>query len=101
MAVFPFFVVVKISTSSGTPGTKTLFICCRFSIITPYKSRLRFEDIKELAEQIEKPPQHIKVDALWNVYAALEKSKVKSVNAPHITSDAQPKRTCCLGFADC
>ena len=54
---------------------------------TPYKSRLRFEDIKELAEQIEKPPRHIKVDALWNAYAALDKSKVKGVNAPHILTD--------------
>ncbi len=54
---------------------------------TPYKSRLRFEDIKELAEKIDKPPQSMKVDALWNAYAALEKSKVKKVTAPHILTD--------------
>ena len=54
---------------------------------SPYKSRLRFEDIKELAAQIEKPPRHIKVDALWYAYATLEKSKVKGVNAPHILTD--------------
>ncbi|MCK5230870.1 MAG: hypothetical protein KAR13_11425, partial [Desulfobulbaceae bacterium] len=54
---------------------------------TPYKARLRFEDIKELAGQIEKPPRHFRVDNLWNAYAALEKSKVKGVNAPHILTD--------------
>jgi len=53
----------------------------------PYKARLRFEDIKELAGQIEKPPRYFKVDNLWNAYAALEKSKVKGVNAPHILTD--------------
>jgi hypothetical protein len=30
---------------------------------TPYKSRLRFEDIKELAGLIEKPPHHFRVDS--------------------------------------
>ncbi len=54
---------------------------------TPYRARLRFEDIKELAGQIAKPPRHFKVDNLWNAYAALEKSKVKGVNAPHILTD--------------
>jgi type I restriction enzyme R subunit len=54
---------------------------------TPYKARLRFEDIKELPGQIEKPPLHFRVDNLWNAYAALEKSKVKGVNAPHILTD--------------
>jgi type I restriction enzyme R subunit len=54
---------------------------------TPYKARLRFEDIKELAGQIGKPPHHFQVDNLWNAYAALEKSKVKGVNAPHILTD--------------
>ncbi len=54
---------------------------------TPYKSRLRFEDIKELAEQIDKPPRYMKVDALWNAYAALEKSKVRKGSAPYILTD--------------
>ncbi|MHB1348731.1 MAG: type I restriction endonuclease subunit R [Desulfobulbaceae bacterium] len=54
---------------------------------TPYKARLRFEDIKELAGRIEKPPHHFRVDNLWNAYAALEESKVKGVNAPHILAD--------------
>lgn len=53
----------------------------------PYKSRLRFEDIKELAGMIEKPPHHFRVDSLWDAYAALEKAKVKGANAPHILTD--------------
>lgn len=54
---------------------------------TPYKARLRFENIRELAGLIEKPPSPLRVDRLWNAYAALEKSKVKGVNAPHILTD--------------
>ncbi|MBE0586350.1 MAG: DEAD/DEAH box helicase family protein, partial [Desulfofustis sp.] len=53
----------------------------------PYKTRLRFEDIKELAGLIEKPPHHFRVDKLWDAYAALEKSKVKGANTPHILTD--------------
>lgn len=53
----------------------------------PYKSRLRFEDVKELAALIEKPPHHFRVDSLWDAYAALEKAKVKGANAPHILTD--------------
>jgi type I restriction enzyme R subunit len=53
----------------------------------PYKSRLRFEDIKELAGMIEKPPHHFRVDNLWDAYATLEKAKVKGANGPHILTD--------------
>lgn len=53
----------------------------------PYKSRLRFEDIKDLAGLIEKPPHHFRVDSLWDAYAALEKVKVKGANGPHILTD--------------
>ncbi|MBU0483576.1 MAG: DEAD/DEAH box helicase family protein [Proteobacteria bacterium] len=53
----------------------------------PYKSRLRFEDIKELAGLIEKPPHHFRVDSLWDGYATLEKARVKGANGPHILTD--------------
>jgi type I restriction enzyme R subunit len=39
----------------------------------PYKARLKFEDVKDLADRIEKPPHLWRVDSLWNAYAALEK----------------------------
>ena len=53
----------------------------------PYKQRLRYEDIKDLASRIEKPPHQWRVDNLWNAYAALEKSRVKGASAPHILTD--------------
>jgi len=54
---------------------------------TPYKSRLRFEQIKELASIIEKPPYLWRVDRLWEAYAALEKSKVRGASAQKILTD--------------
>jgi type I restriction enzyme R subunit len=53
----------------------------------PYKARLRFEEIKALAQLIEKPPYSWKIDRLWEAYAALEKAKVKGASAPHILTD--------------
>ncbi len=53
----------------------------------PYKSRLRFEQIKELASIIEKPPYLWGVDRLWNAYAALERSKVRGASAQKILTD--------------
>ncbi len=53
----------------------------------PYKSRLRFEQIRELASIIEKPPYLWRVDRLWNAYAALEKSKVRGASAQKILTD--------------
>lgn len=52
-----------------------------------YKTRLKYEQVKELASLIEKPPYFWKVDNLWNAYAALEKSKVRGASAPHILTD--------------
>jgi len=53
----------------------------------PYKERLRFEQIKELASLIEKPPYQWRIDRLWEAYAALEKSKVRGASAQHILTD--------------
>lgn len=53
----------------------------------PYRTRLRFEQIKELASIIEKPPHHLRVDRLWNAYAVLEKSKVRGASAEKILTD--------------
>ncbi|GAG55919.1 unnamed protein product, partial [marine sediment metagenome] len=53
----------------------------------PYKSRLRFEDIKELANTINKPPHHWTEDNLWAAYAALEKSKVRGAGGARIMTD--------------
>ena len=53
----------------------------------PYKARLRYDDIKELANQIKRPPYLMEVGRLWNAYAALEKSKVKGAGAQRLITD--------------
>jgi type I restriction enzyme R subunit len=53
----------------------------------PYKHRLTFEAVKELADTIEKPPYLWNESQLWNAYAALEKSKVKGASGRRILTD--------------
>ncbi len=53
----------------------------------PYKQRLRFDDIKDLANAIEKPPYLWNESQLWQAYAALEKSKVKGASGKRILTD--------------
>ncbi|MHB8534575.1 MAG: type I restriction endonuclease subunit R [Sulfuricaulis sp.] len=53
----------------------------------PYKHRLTFEAVKELADAIEKPPYLWNESQLWQAYAALEKSKVKGASAKRILTD--------------
>jgi type I restriction enzyme R subunit len=53
----------------------------------PYKQRLTFESIKELAEAIEKPPYLWNESQLWQAYAALEKAKVKGASGKRILTD--------------
>lgn len=44
----------------------------------PYTKRhLTYEDIKELAEAIKKPPNNLTPELIWQAYEQLEKSKVK------------------------
>ncbi len=53
----------------------------------PYKKRLSFEAVKELAEAIQKPPRLWNETQLWQAYAALEKSKVKGASGKRILTD--------------
>jgi type I restriction enzyme, R subunit len=53
----------------------------------PYKHRLTFESIKELADAIEKPPYLWNESQLWQAYAALEKSKVRGARSKRILTD--------------
>ncbi|MDE3241443.1 MAG: DEAD/DEAH box helicase family protein [Nitrospirota bacterium] len=53
----------------------------------PYRQRLTFENIKELADAIEKPPYLWNESQLWQAYAALEKSKVKGASGKRILTD--------------
>ncbi|MBZ0093556.1 MAG: hypothetical protein K8F27_15220 [Sulfuricellaceae bacterium] len=53
----------------------------------PYKQRLTFEAVKELADAIEKPPYLWNESQLRQAYAALEASKVKGASGRHILTD--------------
>ncbi|MDH5348472.1 MAG: DEAD/DEAH box helicase family protein, partial [Nitrospira sp.] len=53
----------------------------------PYKQRLKFEDIKDLANAIERPPYLWNESQLWQAYAALEKSKIKGASGKRILTD--------------
>ncbi|MBO6506818.1 MAG: hypothetical protein JJ977_18620, partial [Kordiimonadaceae bacterium] len=53
----------------------------------PYQARLSFEDIKELADQIQAPPNLWNESRLWQAYAALEKNKVKGAGRRRILTD--------------
>jgi type I restriction enzyme R subunit len=53
----------------------------------PYRAPLKFENIKELADTINKPPHHWTEDNLWAAYAALEKSKVHGASGARIMTD--------------
>jgi type I restriction enzyme R subunit len=54
----------------------------------PYGQReLTFEQIKELAERIERPPNVWTTEALWKAYARLEQDKVRGVGAKRVLTD--------------
>ena len=53
----------------------------------PYKQRLTFEDIKDLAQAHRKAAVSLERIALWQAYAALEKSKVKGASGKRILTD--------------
>lgn len=53
----------------------------------PYKQRLTFAAVKELAEKIEAPPYLWNESQLWNAYAALENAKVKGAGGHRILTD--------------
>jgi type I restriction enzyme R subunit len=53
----------------------------------PYGQRLRFQDIKELAAAIQKPPRSLTTDLLWHAYETLDKSKVRGVSGQRLLTD--------------
>jgi type I restriction enzyme R subunit len=53
----------------------------------PYRQRLKFEDVKELADRIQAPPHLWTESQLWQAYAALEKDKVKGASGKRILTD--------------
>lgn len=54
----------------------------------PYGRRhLTYEEIKQLAEAIKKPPYFLTTDVLWQAYEQLEKSKVKKAGPQRLLTD--------------
>jgi type I restriction enzyme, R subunit len=51
----------------------------------PHKDRLTFDEIKELANQIERPPRQWTPEKLWHAYEMLEKSKVRGSGGKMLT----------------
>jgi type I restriction enzyme, R subunit len=53
----------------------------------PTKAPLKFEDLKSLADALHAPPHLISESALWQAYAALDKTKVKGASTRRILTD--------------
>jgi type I restriction enzyme R subunit len=53
----------------------------------PYRQRLTYEAVQELADRIEQPPYLWNESQLWQAYAALEKSRVKGASGRRILTD--------------
>jgi type I restriction enzyme R subunit len=54
----------------------------------PYGTRhLTYEDIKQLAEAIRRPPYKLTPELLWNAYEQLDKSKVKRAGAQKLLTN--------------
>lgn len=54
----------------------------------PYSKRhLTYEEIKQLAEAIQKPPYRLTPELLWQAYEQLEKSKVRGAGAQKLLTN--------------
>ena len=51
----------------------------------PYKQRLTFKNIKDLAHAIAKPPYNLTPERVWQAYEALEKSRVRGAGGRVLT----------------
>ncbi|MGB3552056.1 MAG: type I restriction-modification enzyme R subunit C-terminal domain-containing protein [Candidatus Binatus sp.] len=59
----------------------------QFFYSRPYAKRLKYADIRKLADAIESPPRSWTPERLWNAYAALEKDKVRGASAARQLTD--------------
>jgi type I restriction enzyme R subunit len=54
----------------------------------PYGRRqLTFEQVQELAQQLQQPPRSWTTESLWQAYAQLERDKVRGVGAKRVLTD--------------
>lgn len=67
----------------------------------PYSRRhLTYEEIKQLAEAIEKPPYYLTPDLLWQAYEQLESSKVRRAGPQKLLTDIISLIRFAIGEAD-
>jgi type I restriction enzyme R subunit len=59
----------------------------QFFFSVPHRDRLRFADIKALAEAIHKPPRSWTPEALWRAYETLDQKKVKGAGGQRMLTD--------------
>jgi type I restriction enzyme, R subunit len=59
----------------------------QFFYSRPYKERLRYADIRKLADAIKAPPRSWTPERLWEAYAALEEDKVRDASAERTLTD--------------
>ena len=52
----------------------------------PYRSRLTYDDIRELANAIKRPPRAWTTDVLWRAYEVLDSTKVRG-SGPRVNTD--------------
>jgi len=59
----------------------------QFFYSRPYRERLKYDDIRKLAEAIQMPPRSWTPERLWNAYAMLERDKVRGASAVRQLTD--------------
>jgi type I restriction enzyme R subunit len=59
----------------------------QFFYSRPYSKRLRFEDIKALAEAIKAPPRSWTPELLWRAYETLDKDRVRGTSSERLLTD--------------
>ena len=58
-----------------------------FFYAVPHQKRLKYEDIKALADAIQAPPRSWTPEKLWRAYETLEKSKVRGASGERLLTD--------------
>jgi type I restriction enzyme R subunit len=59
----------------------------QFFVSVPHRDRLRFADIKALAEAIKAPPRSWTPEVLWRAYEVLEKDRVRGASGERLLTD--------------
>jgi type I restriction enzyme, R subunit len=68
-------------------GHKDEIEALQFFYSVPRRKRLRYSDIKALADAISAPPRQWTPEKLWRAYETLEKSKVRGAGAERLLTD--------------